>query len=121
VYQAYFQAQSVYDWRELSRYYSDFINAVKIEKKDRYKLIDENKPSELNEEQARELAQKAFKRGIKESDLPNDARTTTLAHKKGKQASREILRAHNWEWDKTEIAGIEFDEQVIKEMEKELP
>lgn len=105
----------------MARYYGDFNNAVKIEKEDRYKLIDENKPSKINEEQARELAQKSFKRGIKESDLPYYERTSIKAHQKGRQASKEILRAYNWEWDRTEITSIEFDEQVIKEIENELP
>jgi len=98
----------------------DFKAIVKIEKQNRYKPINEDVQSEISEEQARELSEQRFKAAIKES-LPYYERGTARAHYIGSQASKEFLRANNWQWDKTEIASIEFDEDVIQEIQKELP
>lgn len=99
----------------------DFKAVVKIEKRNRYKPIDENIQSEISEEQARELADKHFKQGIKESPSKSSYGYSPRAVHDGSKASAEILKANNWQWDWTEVTSIEFDEEVIQEIQNELP
>ena len=120
IYHNYFCGVKVAHWKEITRYI-DFKQAVKIEKQDRYKLINKSGGSRINEEQARELAEQHFKQGIKQSGLSFNAKTTPWGYSIGRQASNEILQQHNWQWDRTEILSIEFDEEFISEIQAELP